>query len=1079
MAAGGKRSAAVVEFWRAVELFSAQTVPAPNDRERIYDLDGAGRLPWEAGHRLRQVPLPAGFVWQHVVYGGLFPLAKVRDTLMKVFGRDPESHDGRLDSQSALFALTVDDRGTVVSDSPVISTCGWAVGRALTRNVDLFGWLVGFETDEAAWRARAAELGHPPEDGELLEPEADPEEDPEGTDRKVVDAADLLAFVTGLSRAWGVEQGLEPAGLRVRSVQVRRDRAQDADQQDFLNSFIAADLARVAASLEARPPGRALAEYLTPLGERNQDLRIDLRERPQVALERVEPGRSPAGRWPAAAKHPLALSQQFAVNTIHAELVREGGVFSVNGPPGTGKTTMLRDAIADRIVERARALADLRMPSDAFLKTPLKWKSGEHTRTVYPLRPELTGFEMVVASANNGAVENISKEIPARAALAPKWRDEVDYFAEQGTRLLKGTPAWGTVAAHLGNKTNRIAFVNRLWHGKYLPDDQTLPQGPDLPPVKGKGWQETGHGLSHLLSSYRKESQTGVWRNAKERFVRALAEVDRLVAERAACAAALDGAPAALHQVEQAEQQTTAAAGLLDQWRQEQRAADSEARGAQEHLGEVAGLRQAHHARRPGLVDTVLTLGRAVRDWQGLDRQHGEREQRALEQADAARARQQRATTEAARAENAYRQSARALETVRVHEAGLREAVDRGPARWGAHVPDPADTREEARELSSPWADEEISEARTEVFLAALDLHKALVRCTARTLWGNLRAAMDVVTGSVPASVPEQARLAAWQNLFLVVPVLSTTFASLDRVFTGLGQDSLGWLFIDEAGQASPQMAVGGLWRARRAVVVGDPLQLEPVVTVPFTAQQALRRQCGAGEEWIPGWTSVQQVADRVTRYGTTLPAELPDGSTEVWVGAPLRVHRRCENPMFTVSNAIAYDGLMVNGTHYPDPYAYLPHSSWVHVGSAHSEGHWVPDEGLALHSMFEKLRDHGIDLDQEAYVISPFRAVVAGARRTSRPFMKADRVGTVHTTQGKEANVVILVLGTDPRSPGARTWAAKRPNLLNVAVSRAKRRLFVIGNHELWTQERFFTDLGELLPRYDWSAKPTGASGS
>ncbi len=69
-----------------------------------------------------------------------------------------------------------------------------------------------------------------------------------------------------------------------------------------------------------------------------------------------------------------------------------------------------------------------------------------------------------------------------------------------------------------------------------------------------------------------------------------------------------------------------------------------------------------------------------------------------------------------------------------------------------------------------------------------------------------------------------------------------------------------------------------------------------------------------------------------------------------------------------------------------------------------------------------------------------------------------------LHTTQGKEAEVVILVLGGNPQRPGAKDWAVQSPNLLNVAVSRAEARLYVIGDRAAWGQRPYFRVLDQRL---------------
>jgi superfamily I DNA and/or RNA helicase len=274
---------------------------------------------------------------------------------------------------------------------------------------------------------------------------------------------------------------------------------------------------------------------------------------------------------------------------------------------------------------------------------------------------------------------------------------------------------------------------------------------------------------------------------------------------------------------------------------------------------------------------------------------------------------------------------------------------------------------------------------------------------------------------------------------------------------------------------AAPQYAVGPLWRARHAVIVGDPLQLEPIVTLPGTVQQALRRYYGVAEEWLPGATSVQRVADRLAMHGTYLYMDCREGRQRVWVGSPLRVHRRCDDPMFRLSNTIAYDGLMVFGTPptdpETDPYRELPPSSWIDVSSPEAVGNWIPEEGRRLVALIKDLiHERGVD-PAKIRVISPFREVVAGCEQVCVGLLPRKSVGTVHTMQGKEADIVFLMLGSGPQRPGARDWAAAKPNLLNVAVSRAKRRLYVIGNRKLWSGQRYFNALAQLPdPR---SARP------
>ncbi len=471
----------------------------------------------------------------------------------------------------------------------------------------------------------------------------------------------------------------------------------------------------------------------------------------------------------------------------------------------------------------------------------------------------------------------------------------------------------------------------------------------------------------------------------------------------------------------------------------------------------VANLRDT----RPGFLEWLSTFGKSHRLWRG-DLRSAMDELEKIENA-----------------ESALQEQCKDVETaltrideriVRINgqipdlDATLSDTASElalAESMLGPHWPDMT-SEEHDQERSSPWAHPEWRATRIRTFIAAMNLHRAFVEENASKMLWNIAIAMDMLTGRIP---DPKVRAIALESLAIVCPVISTTFASVATMFGDLGPESIGWLLIDEAGQATPQAAIGAIWRARRVVVVGDPLQLEPVVTVPRAVEASLAACNGnVDTRWHPSRTSVQILADQTTSIGTTVG----EGNDAIWVGTPLRVHRRCDDPMFSISNAIAYDGLMI---HQKKPSsAPWPASAWIDVPKPvgnDSNDNWILDEGSALRALLDDLQQNHHVLADDIFLISPFRDVADQLTIIGEPYhLNEKRVGTVHTTQGKEADIVIMVLGGG--TPGARDWAASKPNLLNVAVSRAKARLYVIGEREDWAKRRFFDVLARELGRFE-----------
>lgn len=486
----------------------------------------------------------------------------------------------------------------------------------------------------------------------------------------------------------------------------------------------------------------------------------------------------------------------------------------MNGPPGTGKTTLLKDVIANIIYLRACAIYEFRdNPQDAF-KTigNITYKfSVQGEKPIYGLHPLIEGHEIVVASANNGAVQNITNELPLLSEIDSKYHESFKYLSEIASNV-NGTPSWGMISATLGNKKNNYNFVNQFLLNNY--DDEgdssrsifEFLKNPRYFNEKVMSWKEACinfkmkrdrveyykeqlAGLFECLHNYKdniklheeikKEYASYVekYKKMKDDLISKRLEQDKLQLE-------LEKEVRKKEKVEKGGLLNKISIGTVD----------------------LVELEDAIEA----LKDKIIDVKHDISD-KSIDLREHEKQTKELY------------STYLGHKEMMIK----IQEVVKQHGGKVNPSIP-NEKFWLAD--------DNIIQKLSPWINKKFQEARIEMFIASLELHKAFIVENSDKIYNNLRSLKEVLEGDFQEKdIYSQAIL---KTLFLIVPVVSTTFHSLGKIFQSMNKESIGWLLIDEAGQATPQSPVGGLFRSKRAIFVGDPLQVEPVIQVEENFQK-------------------------------------------------------------------------------------------------------------------------------------------------------------------------------------------------------------------------------------------------
>ena len=323
---------------------------------------------------------------------------------------------------------------------------------------------------------------------------------------------------------------------------------------------------------------------------------------------------------------------------------------------------------------------------------------------------------------------------------------------------------------------------------------------------------------------------------------------------------------------------------------------------------------------------------------------------------------------------------------------------------------------------------QEVSVALTAATLARARRPGTPAASAARDLFSTLQtvATSGRGTRALPPKVPD-----ALQAFPLWV---ATTMAASSMLPLAPGLFDL--VILDEAGQADFVSAVPLLMRARRAMVVGDPHQLPHITQISDGHDEILARRAGLSEAEHASFSYVAK-----SLYGVAAGRS---------AAQPLALvdHYRSHPDIIGISNRAFYgDQLRVRTTR---PSTGPTPVEWIDV-----KGQW--ERGLAGKSALNRQEANAVvrlvsDLrgdGRSVGIVSPFRAQVDLIKKMLGQDAADVAVGTAHGFQGDERDVVIISFVVNNEASDFMWGYAGNPNLVNVAITRARDVLRIVGDRD------------------------------
>ncbi len=269
------------------------------------------------------------------------------------------------------------------------------------------------------------------------------------------------------------------------------------------------------------------------------------------------------------------------------------------------------------------------------------------------------------------------------------------------------------------------------------------------------------------------------------------------------------------------------------------------------------------------------------------------------------------------------------------------------------------------------------------------------------------------------------------RSLTAALPLWIGTLGEIESLLPPVA-GAFGLVVLDEASQIDQLAASAALLRARRAVVIGDPRQLR---FVSFTADAEVRSAIAANR---CGGIADRLDVRRVSAF------DLAAGAAPVTL---LDEHYRSAPHLIGFSAHRFYDDRLRIATRHPSN----DRATAIDVRRLDGDRDRGVNRAEVEAALAEVETTLAADDHATVGVVTPYRAQADALRAAAGERVPLDalasgrvRVGTVHEFQGAECDVVVASFAVGGATDRGRGFL-EDPNLFNVLVTRARRRLVVL----------------------------------